>query len=383
MMKKSAFKFIVLLGIVSLFADVTYEGARSITGPYLSVLGASGAAVGTLVGFAEFVGYAVRLFSGYLSDRTKQYWGLTFLGYILNLLAVPALAFAGNWQMAAALIILERFGKAVRVPSRDAMLSYATKEVGRGWGFGLHEFLDQMGAVIGPVVVTLSLYRYHDSYQTSFLILLIPALFALGTLAVSRFCFPQPRKLEISQQLPYYAGIKKKYALYLTGIALVAAGYADFALIAFHFQKVSSIPPVWIPLFYAIAMAIQGLSALGWGKIFDYRGILVLGFATGFSCLFAPLVFLGGFYPALVGMILWGVGMGAQESIMRASVAAFVPPNKRGSAYGVMHFVFGLSWFLGSAFMGVLYDIAPLYLVTFSVVTQIAAVPLFIALKRS
>lgn len=151
--KPTALKFIVLLGVVSLFADATYEGARSINGPYLALLGASATTVGFVAGLGELIGYSLRLVSGYMSDRIGRYWAITLFGYTLNMLAVPALALAGRWEIAAMLMIAERIGKAIRTPARDAMLSHATREIGRGKGFGLHEALDQIGAVLGPLTV--------------------------------------------------------------------------------------------------------------------------------------------------------------------------------------------------------------------------------------
>jgi MFS family permease len=169
-----ALTFVVLLGVVSLLADVTYEGARSAVGPYLEILGASAAAVGVVAGLGELVGYAIRVAAGYLSDRTGRYWAITIAGYGVNLLAVPLLALAGRWEVAAALIVFERLGKAIRTPARDAMLSHATHSMGRGWGFGLHEALDQIGAVLGPLIVAAVLYFTGD-YRAGFAILLVPA----------------------------------------------------------------------------------------------------------------------------------------------------------------------------------------------------------------
>ena len=121
--------------MVSLLADITYEGARSITGPYLAILGANAAVVGFVAGFGELVGYGLRLVSGYLADRTGKYWTITIVGYAINLLAVPLLALADQWWLAALLIIIERMGKGMRVPSRDAMLSHAGHRMGMGWAF--------------------------------------------------------------------------------------------------------------------------------------------------------------------------------------------------------------------------------------------------------
>jgi len=379
-MRKSAIAFIILLGLVSLFADVTYEGARSITGPFLSTLGASGAVVGIVVGLGELVGYGLRAVFGYLADKTKFYWTITFVGYAINLFAVPLLALAGNWQIASFLIIMERFGKAVRVPSRDAMLSFATKQTGRGWGFGLHEALDQIGAVTGQLLITVIL-AFKESYRFGFAMLLVPAIFALCILAYARRAFPRPHQLEIKKFEIDTKGLAKTYWIYIAAIALVAAGYVDFALISYHFQQASILQTNWIPFFYAIAMAVSGISSLFMGRWYDKKGIPVLAVITAISSFFAPLVFWGNFTLSLLGMILWGIGLGSQESIMRAVVPSLISPEKRASAYGVLNLFFGVAWALGSAIMGIFYDISFVYLVLFSLITQLASIPLLLKVK--
>jgi MFS family permease len=378
----SALKFVVLIGVVSLFADMTYEGARSITGPYLAVLGASGTIVGIVAGFGELVGYGLRLVSGYISDRTGRYWPITLFGYVVNMLAVPLLALAGSWQMAALLIIAERAGKAIRNPPRDAMLSHATKELGRGWGFGIHEALDQVGAVLGPLLVTAVLY-FKGSYQTSFALLLVPALLALSILLVTRLSYPRPRDLEAILPELETKGFPREFWLYVAAASLIGAGYVDFPLIAYHFEKASIVSDASIPVFYAVAMGVDALAALLFGRMFDRIGLSVVIFAALISAFFAPLVFLGSGHFALLGMALWGVGMGAQESVMRAAIAEMVPANRRASAYGVFNAAYGLFWFLGSAVMGILYDVALPALITFSVIAQLAAVPILLLVKKN
>lgn len=379
-MKKRAIYFIVLMGIVSLLADVTYEGARSITGPFLALLGASGTAVGVIVGLGELAGYGIRVFSGYAADKTRAYWLFTFVGYAINLLAVPLLALAQNWQMAALLIILERFGKGLRTPARDAMLSFATKQVGRGFGFGLHEAMDQIGALTGPLLVAAVLF-YQHSYAVAFACLAIPAIGALSMLTAARISFPKPHQMETEPKKLQTKGYSKKFWIYVLGASLVAAGFVDFALLAYHFQKSAVVSPVWIPLIYAIAMAVDGIAALWMGKVFDVKGISVLAIITAAASLFAPLIFFGGFWTILVGMVLWGIGLGAQESIMRSYVAVIIPPNKRASAYGVLYLGFGLFWFLGSSTIGFLYDTSLIGAVAFSMIAQIAGAGLFLSLK--
>lgn len=376
-----ALRFIVFLGIVSLFADMTYEGARSITGPFLAVLGASATVVGIVAGFGELVGYGLRLVSGYVADRTQRYWTITLVGYALNLLAVPLLALAGRWEVAALFIILERTGKALRNPARDAMLSHATQQVGHGWGFGLHEALDQIGAVLGPLLVA-SVLALRADYRLAFAVLGLFALAALVMLAVARINYPTPRDFETKATALPGGSFSRTYWLYLAAVGLVAAGYADFPLIAYHLQKTAQVTPDWIPIFYALAMGVDALAALLFGRLFDRAGIPTLVPVPLISACFAPLVFFGDFALALVGMTCWGIGMGAQESVMRAAVAGFAPPDRRGSAYGLFNAAYGLFWFLGSAVLGVLYDRSIPWLVAFSVIVQLASIPVLLVVRR-
>lgn len=379
--RRAAVRFVLLIGAVSLLADMAYEGARSITGPYLAVLGASATAVGIVAGFGELIGYGLRLVSGYVSDRTGRHWGVTIFGYALNLLAVPLLALAGRWEVAAALMIAERLGKAIRTPPRDAMLSYASLEMGRGWGFGLHEALDQTGALLGPLIVAAVLY-FRGGYRVGFAVLAVPALMALAVLAAARLLYPRPRDLEVGTPHLEAKGFPRAFWLYLAAVSLIAAGYADFPLIAFHFQKAGDIPATWIPILYAVAMGTDALAALILGRLFDRLGLSVLVAAALLSAAFAPLVFLGGFRLALGGMALWGMGMGAQESVVRAAVAGMVPAGRRAAAYGIFNAGFGVCWFAGSALMGLLYDISLPALVLFSAAMQLGSLPLLVALSR-
>ena len=371
-MRRAAFVFVVLIGVVSLFADTTYEGARSIVGPYMLVLGSTATAVGIIAGFGELVGYGLRLVSGRISDQTRSYWTVTLVGYFINMLAVPLLALAGTWQVAAILIIAERAGKAIRNPARDAMLSHASSQIGRGWAFGLHEALDQTGAMAGPLLLALVLYL-NGSYEEAFALLLVPAVLALSFLLVARASYPNPRDFEaevvnLGEKLP------SVFWLYLLGVGLVAAAYADFPLIAFHFKDASVASDSWTPVFYATAMGAAGATALVLGRLFDRVGIVALIGAFLVSSFFPFMVFYGGFAVAFVGIILWGIGLGAQESIMKAVVAHIVPSHRRASAFGMFDFGFGMMWFVGSALMGFMYDHSIAALVVFSMSLQILAV---------
>lgn len=373
--KRTAAGFVVMIGVVSLFADATYEGARGVTGPFLALLGASGAVVGVVSGFGELVGYTVRLASGYLGDRTRRYWPITLAGYALNMLAVPLLALAGRWETAALLIVSERLGKAIRNPPRDVLLSHAAAVTGRGWAFGLHEALDQVGAVVGPLLVA-GVLSAGGGYRSAFAVLLVPALLALGVLVATRWLYPQPADFEASVTTPAAARFPRVFWIYMASVACLAIGYADFPLVAFHVKKLALAPDGWIPVLYALAMAVDAIAALALGRLFDARGLRMLIIVPFLSVVFAPLAFSSSLPLVALGMVLWGVGMGAQESVVRAAIATMIPAGRRGTAYGVFNAVYGVAWFAGSAAMGVLYDVSIGWLVVFSVVSQLVAIPI-------
>ena len=376
-----AVTFIILLGAISLFADMTYEGARSITGPYLGALGVTATTIGIVAGLGELVGYAVRLGSGYLADASGRYWAVTIFGYVLNLFAVPLLALAGNWQIAVVLIIAERMGRAVRSPPRDAMLSHAAGQTGLGWGFGLHQALDQTGAVVGPLLVSGLLFLGHD-FRAAFAVLLAPAVVSISLVLAARLSFPEPRDFELAPPPLDTTGLAPSFRVYLVAVALIAAGYADFALIAYHFGKASVMPATWIPIVYAVAMAVDGAAGLALGSLFDRIGLRAMILATLVSAAAAPLVFLGGFAAAVLGMACWGIGTGAQESVMRATVSQLAPQHRRATAFGIFNAVYGVAWFAGSVLLGVLYDLSIVMVAMVSMALQALAVPVLFWLAR-
>ena len=379
--RRRALTFVLLIGVVSLFADMVYEGARSLSGPYLALLGASGAVVGLVAGAGELLGSGLRLLFGYLSDRTRRYWAFTIAGYAVTALAVPALALAGSWQVAVLLLTLERVSKAMRSPAKDTLLSYATAAIGHGKGFGLHESLDQIGAVAAPLILA-AVLAWQGSYRLAFALLLIPGALTIITLLVARARFPQPADLAGAAPALTARGFDRRFWLYMVAVGLIAAGFADFALIAFHLQRAAVLPAAVIPALYALAMAVDAGAALIFGALFDRIGYGALTLAALLSAGFAPLVFAGG--PALVvlGMVLWGVGLGAQESILRAAVAGLAPAERRGTAYGLFNTWYGLAWFAGSVALGLLYDRSLPALIAVSVTLQALAVVALVALGR-
>lgn len=369
---RGAWRLVVALGLVSLLADLTYEGGRSISGAFLASLGATAALVGLVAGLGEFLGYLVRLASGRLADRFRLHWPLLYLGYALNLLAVPALALAQGPAGASLLLFLERLGKGLRTPARDALLARAGEEVGHGKAFGVHETLDQVGAFLGPLLVALGVAL--GGYRLGFALLLAPALLALLVLSQARGLEPKAAPQPGDGRLP------PGFALYLAYGALFALGLVHFQLLAFHLER-SGAQAHQIPLLYALAMGADALLALLGGLLFDRLGLKTLLLAPLLALGASPLL-LGG-NPGLwwAGSALWGGALGLQESVMRAGVGRL--SGGSAFAYGVFDAAFGLAWMVGSVAMGFLYDRSPAWVLALAVACQaLALLPLALLLAR-
>jgi MFS family permease len=389
--KKAAFAFVLLMGIVSLFSDMTHEGAASILGAYLSLAGASAAAIGFVSGLGEMIGYSLRLVTGWLTDRTKKYWPMTVLGYVIDCMAIPALALVpkGGWIWACALIVLQRTGKAIKKPAKDTLLSFAATQTGAGKSFAIQEFLDQIGAFLGPVILFVVMLLkgnadLYSAYSVCFAILGIPAIVTVALLLIAKRRYPEPEKFETDAADAPPFRMNRSFLFYIAAISLFAFGFLDFPIITMHTVKTGLIPEDTVPLLYAGAMAVDAFSALFFGWLFDKRGIKVLMLSTLAAAPFSLLIFsVTAQWALFLGVALWGVGMGAQESILKAAVTRIVPKQNRSSGFGVFQTAFGVCWFLGSWLMGALYDVAPVGLVTFSIVTQLAAIPFFLLSDRA
>lgn len=375
--RNAALRFVISIGIVSLFADFTYEGGRSIVGPYLAVLGVGPVFVGVVAGLGEFLGYAIRFFSGRYVDRTRRNWRVMGTGYTINMLAVPCLALAPVAWIAGLLVILERIGKGLRNPARDALLSRAGRELGHGRAFGLHEFLDQTGAVIGPLVVAAAVA--YSGYRWGFAVLIVPALLALFFLWRARGLQPGPAPAHL-QVLPARFG--RRYYLYMAFAAVTILGFSHFILVSYHLEIHHLLSPAMIPLLFGLAMGTDAVAALVAGHFYDRYGLRVLYALPLLTLPTLPLLFLA-VQPAWiwVGAALWGAALGVQESTVRAGVATLTPESLRATAYGLFDTVFGASWFVGSVMLGALYQLGVVWLVVAAVVLQLAALPLLATLK--
>ena len=376
--RDKALRFVIGLGIVSLFADFTYEGGRSILGPYLAILGASSLFVGAVGGLGEFLGYVMRLFSGRFVDRTHRHWQVMAAGYAVNLLSVPLLALAGNPWFAGFLVFSERLGKGARVPPRDALLSRAGRELGHGFAFGLHEALDKTGAVLGPLMVAAAVA--WSGYRLGFAILVVPAFMALLFLLRARGIEPEhTHKHAVAGDVHFDA----RYYLYLAFSVISVFGFAQYILVAYHLEVTHRLAPALIPVLYGLAMGVDALAAVLGGRIFDRHGLKVLIVLPLLSLPAVPLLVLSS-APAYIwlGAVFWGAALGVQQSTVRAGVATLTPEHKRGTAYGIFDSAFGLALLLGSMLLGELYGQGAAWLVGAAVAFQVAALPLLFLVLR-
>ena len=375
-----AFSFVLIMGLVNLFGDVAYEGGASINGPFMASLGAGAAIISIAAGAGEFLGYALRLPACYIADKTGRYWTITFIGYVINLFAVPAMALAGNWQVAALLVLAERAGRALRKPTVEAMLSYTTNELGRGWVYGVNTALDEIGATIGPLVIALVLLL-HGNYRTGYALLAISALLALASLIAARVTFPLPARLEQGHSATA-RGFQRAYWMAMLAGAFFAAGLMSFELISYHLAANKIIEGPWIPVLLALATAFGVIASLVLGKLYDGYGMPVLLAAVLLSAMFSPLVFFGGTAAVVAGMLLWGIGYATQDTLLKAVIAGLLPEGKRNTAFGLFYAGYGGGWLVGSIVTGLLYDQSRLGLVVFAAAAQLLSLPLFLLAER-
>ena len=375
-----AFTFVLTMGVVNLFGDMTYEGGAAMNGQFMATLGASAAIVSITAGVGEFLGYALRSVSGYIADRTGRYWLVTFIGYAINLFAVPAMALAGNWQVAALLILAERIGRALRKPTVEAMLSYTTGKHGRGWVYGVNTALDETGATLGPLIIALVLF-FHSDYRTGYALLLISGLLALGSLVVARINFPVPARLEEGRTAPA-SELGRSYWLYMAAATCFAAGLMSYELIAYHLATAKIVAENWIPLLLAFSTGCGVIASLVLGKLYDRARLPTLLAAVFLSSLFTPFAFLGNFTAMLFGMVVWGIGYATQDTLLKAVVANVLPEGKRNLAFGLFYAGYGVGWLIGSIAAGLLYEQSRFALIAFAVIAQLASLPIFAIANR-
>ncbi|MCX7758804.1 MAG: MFS transporter [bacterium] len=366
----SIYIIVFLFGLVSFFGDIVYEGAKSILGQHMFFLGASAFAIGLVGGLGEFMSFAFRIFFGYLADIKKSHWVMVIIGYGL-LISVSLIYFASSWEMVALFLLLERIGKAIRTPSRDFLVSVVSSKIGIGKTFGIHEFIDQLGAIIGPAL--LGYILLIKGYREAFLFLFIPAFLCLLLIFYTKFIYDKnvgdfPNQNISNEQFDSNG----YFYLYLLSSFFIALGYSDFVIIAYHMKVNSMISDSFIPLIYSLTMLVDAIFALFFGIWYDRYGVRVIPLGLLIAIIFPFLVFSNSWGLLIMGVILWGIGKGLQESVLKAGISNFIKIS--GKSFGMFYFFYGLGCFLGNSVIGYLYELSVYWVMIFSFVSQLIAV---------
>ncbi|CPV92004.1 Major facilitator superfamily [Mycobacteroides abscessus] len=377
----SAWRFVATFGVISMLADIVYEGARSITGPLLASLGASALVVGVVTGIGEAAALALRLVSGPLTDRTRKFWTWTIAGYALTVVTVPFLGVSSVLWIVATLVIAERVGKAVRSPAKDTLLSHATAVTGRGKGFAVHEAMDQIGAITGPLLVAGMLALTHVNYLPTFAVLAVPGGATLLLLFWLRRRVPHPERYEHDDYIrgaadrPHKLSLPLSFWLYSGFTAITMIGFATFGVLSFHMVQRGVLPVPAVPIVYAAAMAADAVAALLSGWAYDRVGPKSLAALPIVGATVPMLAFTDSLPGIVLGALLWGAAVGIQESTLRAVVADLVPPPRRATAYGVYAAVLGTATAIGGALTGYLYGVSiPMLIAVVGVIQLVALI---------
>ena len=391
----SPWRAVIGFGLVSLAADMVYEGARSITGPLLAGLGASALLVGAVTGAGEALALVLRLPFGTRVDRSGGYWPMTIAGYALTAVCVPLLAItpflgAGGLAVGCLLVLAERTGKAVRSPAKSTLLAHAAGPVGLGRGFGVQKALDQVGAFAGPLLVA-AIIGVTGVLWPALAALAIPGAASIALLIWLRRRTGDPLREQVRARGEHpgrslwQAGreLPRSFWLFAASAGLATAGLVTFGLISYHLVRAQLVTTAAVPVVYAAAMATEAVVALltGWAHDrFGGRGLLVLPLLVAAV---PGLAFSTTWPLAFVGVLIWGAATGLQDSTVKALVAQLVPAQRRATGYGMFAAVQGAAAVIGGAVAGELSGRSLPALIAVVAGLQLGALMLLVATLRS
>ena len=352
---------VVVLGVVSLFTDISSEMLYPVVPLFLTVvLHAPMSVVGVIEGIAESTASLLKVASGWWSDRMKSRRPLVVAGYGLSSLSKPLVAIATTWHIVLLARIIDRIGKGVRTSPRDALIAASCDPAHRGKAFGLHRAMDTAGALLGPAAALLILSRFPEgspsAYKTIFLLAFIPA--ALGVMALAflqRESAPAPAAAAAAAPVQQkVVSPELKRLLIVVGIFALGNSSDVFLLLKVKASGFSATAVLFPYMFYNFVYA---LAATPVGRLSDRLGRRVV-MAGGFF-LFAGVYV--GFSFSLTPLMVWllfglyALYAAATESIAKAYVTDLSLPQTRGTAMGVYNTVIGLFAFVASATAGLLW----------------------------
>lgn len=374
---RKAYFAVFLMGIVSMLGDIVYESGRGIAPDYLYFLGASAFIVGLTSGVGELVGYGMRLVSGPLADLSHTYWLFIFLGYGL-IISIPLMGFSNSIWLVSILVILERLGKALRSPSRDAVVSVVSKGMGSGKAFGLHEFIDQLGAIVGPAflgfIMLRTLNNFSFSFKTLFPFYLLMMIVLYLTYNRIKSTVEEVRRQGITSE----GKLGRSYWTYSVAVLLNTIGLMPIALILYNGARIlESNEQLWfVPFLYVIVQLVDAPMALVSGYFYDRIGLKLLVVPFTLSVLPFLFQFIVGLSGVILACVSYGLVLGMQESTYRAAISDIVPLGRRGSAYGFFNVLLGVGTFISGVTFGYMLDtsLSSTVMLIFVIVSQIAAI---------
>ncbi len=349
-----------VLGFVSMFMDISSEMVHSLLPLFMvSVLGASALAVGLIEGVAEATVLVAKTFSGVLADVLGKRKGLALAGYGLGALTKPLFAVAPDLSVVVTARLLDRIGKGVRGAPRDALVADITPAEMRGAAFGLRQSLDTVGAFVGPLLAVGLMLWWHDDFRAVFWVAVVPGLLAVGLLAAgvhepdraaaARRTNPIRRTNLARLSRPYWWVVA-------VGTVFTFARFSEAFLVLRARQ--TGVPVAFVPLVMVVMSLVYSLTAYPFGRLSDrmpHRTLLALGLAV-LICADAVLATNGHWATVLVGVALWGLHMGMTQGLFARMVADTVPPDLRGTGYGLFSLVSGGAMLAASALAGLLWD---------------------------
>jgi MFS family permease len=381
-LRRNVLLVFILLGLVSLFADIVYEGGRSISGAYLATLNAppQGPAI---IGLGEFIGLLLRLLSGYVSailQSSLVLWSFTFIGYAITAFSIPMIAYAPSWEVVVALYVADRVGKGLRAPARDVILAEVSESIGVGKGFGIHELLDQLGAFAGPLLVGFLLIMFN--YKIAYLALLAPGLVSIALVATAWRLYPSLKSVSTRKPQLGVKGYGGSFWIYTLATSILALGFMHWSIASYYLKSVrGAISDAEIGFIYAIGMVVDALVAVPLGVLFDKYKFKVLLLVPLLSPLFIVILTHAPRELLYLAAIPWGVIACSEESIMRATIALLVEPSKRPLAYGLFGLVFGLAWAIGGfIYSAILHSVY--HMILFSTTTGLISLLLYTKLAK-
>ncbi|KPJ60926.1 MAG: hypothetical protein AMJ46_04335 [Latescibacteria bacterium DG_63] len=344
------------LGFVSLFTDLSSQMIYPLIPAFLEGLGATKLLIGLIEGVAEGTASLVRMIAGALSDRLGKRKSFVFVGYSLSTVVRPFLFFANHWLVVFAVRFLDRVGKGIRTPARDALISDSVDPSRKGYGFGFHRGMDRLGAAFGPLLALLVLYLSDGNLRLVFLLSAVPAAVAVSVIGKVREIAPVREAAGRLREKRRILG--RPFVLFVLVIVIFTLGNSSNAFLILKAREVG-LSVAGIPLIWLTYNLVCSISSPLLGRFSDRVGrrpVILLSFLV-YSAIYAGLGFSSTVPAVWLLFACYGLYYGLSEGIFRAYIADLVESDKRATAYGLFNTAVGITLVPASLIFGALWDV--------------------------